>query len=568
MDSDPLPLLKEKHNSCIAELISINVFSKFKFPCLSANACTIPRFYGLPKIHKDNSVFRPIVSMSNAPGYTVSNGMKTVLDKVFPPRSPNIKNSLHLKKFLNTMVLAQDQILVSYDVFSMFTSIPLELVLNILHKHRAQIEKHLEFRNLRGEVYRVSFDCFMDMIHFVLEDCAVFCFNGSFFKQKKGLAMGSVLSTLFARIVMEDLVRTARRGLTTQPKFLFSYVDDTICAINRQAAHELLTALNNYDPNIKFTMEVQKFIHIKIDDQDFSFPGINFLDMTIFRDGCNLFTNWYKKSFASNHLVNYFSSHEKHTIFSTASSFILTVLRLSDGRFFHDNRARVVSILKSNSFPQLTIDSLVNSHYTLMKNHRPTPYNVSPNFPYKKSIISFPIIKIKRDQYTSLPLLNDNTPVIAQELQDFNNILHISSRPIRSTSFTGSRVKDGFGYSPEELHAPIVICLCACGAKILFDAPPMDESLLFSRTRLILTEDCMDDSHAIRFVFPYPTKCKSFSASLFVSFISYVNRDHLISACCEPERVWRGCIDRLVSLGHIGKLTPPFTPDRVRKLFS
>ena len=79
-----------------------------------------PLFYGLPKIHKVGFPLRPIVAFVNSPTYQLSKHLVFIL-------SPLTGNLLKIQVSFPILVkqhVDSDEILVSYDVVSLFTSIP------------------------------------------------------------------------------------------------------------------------------------------------------------------------------------------------------------------------------------------------------------------------------------------------------------------------------------------------------------------------------------------------------------------------------------------------------------
>lgn len=66
-------------------------------------------------------------------------------------------------------------------------------------------------------------------------------------------------------------------------------------------------------------------------------------------------------------ILNYLSQHDEKVILATVTGFIKTVLSLSDGSFFAENRKRVEETLRINNFPESEIIRVMNEHYTLMK---------------------------------------------------------------------------------------------------------------------------------------------------------------------------------------------------------
>ena len=74
----------------------------------------MPRFYGLPKIHKVNVPLRPIASFVNSPTYNISK----ILSKIIKPVMTNsfsVKNSIDFIDRIKDVVIEEDDILVSFD---------------------------------------------------------------------------------------------------------------------------------------------------------------------------------------------------------------------------------------------------------------------------------------------------------------------------------------------------------------------------------------------------------------------------------------------------------------------
>ena len=91
-----------------------------------------PRIYGLAKIHKQNTPLRPIVSTIGSPTYQLAK----YLTKLLPPHLGNtehfIKDSTHFINKIQEIKLNPEDILVSFDVVSLFTKVPLRDTLNII----------------------------------------------------------------------------------------------------------------------------------------------------------------------------------------------------------------------------------------------------------------------------------------------------------------------------------------------------------------------------------------------------------------------------------------------------
>jgi hypothetical protein len=80
-----------------------------------------------------------------------------------------------------------------------------------------------------------------------------FCYDGQFYEQTDGVAMGSPLSPVIANFFMEDFERRAIEQATHKPICWYRYVDDTfaIWPHGRERLTDFLDHLNGVHNNIK-----------------------------------------------------------------------------------------------------------------------------------------------------------------------------------------------------------------------------------------------------------------------------------------------------------------------------
>ena len=94
--------------------------------------CILPKFHGLPKIHKLDTPLRPIVSSCGPVTYGVAKELTNIL-KPLVGKSPHHINSTHdfveQVKYIN---LGPGECLSSYDVSALFISIPIDPALKVI----------------------------------------------------------------------------------------------------------------------------------------------------------------------------------------------------------------------------------------------------------------------------------------------------------------------------------------------------------------------------------------------------------------------------------------------------
>ena len=87
---------------------------------------------GLPKIHKIDLLFHPIISLINSPTHFLAKIIYHELKEIIKVPNSHINNSFELKSKLMNVNLVYDHILISLNVSSLLTNIPCDSVLESL----------------------------------------------------------------------------------------------------------------------------------------------------------------------------------------------------------------------------------------------------------------------------------------------------------------------------------------------------------------------------------------------------------------------------------------------------
>ena len=169
--------------------------------CLRPSATVCPKFYGLPKIHKPNVPLRPIVASIGSPTYALAKYLAEILKPVVGKTEHHVVNSKEFVTKIEQIRLGKNDILVSFDVVSLFTNVPVEEACNIA-KERLLSDITLSQRtNLSPE-----------NVHDLLKLCLTttcFQWREKFYEQTNGAAMGSPLSPVMANLFMEEFEKKA-----------------------------------------------------------------------------------------------------------------------------------------------------------------------------------------------------------------------------------------------------------------------------------------------------------------------------------------------------------------------
>ncbi|EFN65809.1 hypothetical protein EAG_00370, partial [Camponotus floridanus] len=163
---------------------------------------SLPRAYGLPKVHKPECPFRLIVSSVDSPLYQLALFLHKTMIKSFPTAHSFLENSFELIKKLENVQLDINYKLISLDVISLFTNIPIDLAIESVSNRWEYIEGNTDLPKSE----------FLLAVTMVLNS-TFFTFNNIVYRQLYGTPMGSPLSPIIADIVMQDIENRALNSI-------------------------------------------------------------------------------------------------------------------------------------------------------------------------------------------------------------------------------------------------------------------------------------------------------------------------------------------------------------------
>ena len=257
-----------------------------------------PIFYGLPKVHKEGTPLRPIVSSIGAVTYTTAKELPRIIKPLVGKSPHHIHNNQDIMEHLKGIQLGPDEVMVSYDVRALFTSMPIQPALKI-------IEKLLKEDTALQNRTAMSIKHIMDLLEFCLRS-TYFTYQGKFYEQVEGAAMDSPISPIVANLYMENFELRALNTSPNLPLMWKRFVDDTFVVMKKAHKEEFLTHLKSVDSNIQFTTEEPR--------PDGSLPFLDIL-ITPDKDG-RLDTTVYRKP---THTDQYLHWDSHHTISSKYS---------------------------------------------------------------------------------------------------------------------------------------------------------------------------------------------------------------------------------------------------------
>ena len=191
----------------------------------------------------------PIVSACDTETHNTAKFITKILQNYCAKTSSFVTDSTDfIKKINHHSINPEEESLVSFDVSTLFISIPVPVALQVIN---SKIFTCSNFTN----VWNVPTENFIKLLEFTITNC-IFCFNKKFYKQLQGAAMGSPVSPVTANIYMEHFESLSIPSSPTLIKWWFRYVDDVHSATRKDHVNKLQEHLNSIDPHIKFTIEL------------------------------------------------------------------------------------------------------------------------------------------------------------------------------------------------------------------------------------------------------------------------------------------------------------------------
>lgn len=348
----------------INELTKSKIISPSLGQSMKPKGTSIPRMYGLPKLHKPGVPLRPILSMVNTPTHKLAQWLATVLSPIRKAVCNfTIKDSFEFTDGVRAINIGNKH-MCSFDVTSLFTNVPLIETLNYI------------------EIIKTNFDIDFPMNFDLLKSLILLCtqnvqfsFNQKLYFQKDGVAMGSPLGPILADIFV-GYVENFLFSNQLKPDYYFRFVDDTFAVFSNEAdIPNYLKMINSVHPNLHFTVELE------------SNGKLPFLDVLVMKnnDNNNVSTCIYRKPTWSGLYLHFFSFVPCSFKRNLVRNLFDRARRICSDDYFDLESDFLYETLKSNGYPSHFID-----HYSRKPPQKETVFG-----PEKKSA------------YLSIPFLGD-----------------------------------------------------------------------------------------------------------------------------------------------------------------
>jgi len=370
---NPIKNIERDLNNFLKIWLQKGYINKQQFFKLRSSDSLLPKAYGLPKIHKNNIFLRIIVSSVNTALYSLASFLHKIIADSLEHTNDHTTNSFKIYNSLSGKIIRDTDVLLSLDVTSLFTNVPLDLAMNGIGNRWAHIKQHTN----------IPKNEFLMAIKFVLSS-TYFTFNNVIYKQTYGTPMGSPLSPIVADIVMQDLETECINKFEFQLTFYFRYVDDIVLASPKDKIEVIINSFNNYHERLKFTVEHEK-------DR-----SLSFLDLLITISNNIIYIDWFHKDSFSGRYLSFHSSHPWCHKIGTMYSLIDRAFLLSHPMFHQKNLKLVIELLLDNGYPVELIFEKMNARIKSLINNKRNPNiggsKVSEDHSNNKKFIVLPYI--------------------------------------------------------------------------------------------------------------------------------------------------------------------------------
>ena len=278
LDSDPSKAEKLKYTKFLKK--HKNCLTKKELEYLEKLEVKSSNFYGLPKVHKSSHInnkcknanssyssyveisdvndlkLRPIVAGPSCQTHRLSD----IIDILLKPYTKHVNCYLRdTINFLNTLPLTvkEETLIASFDVESLHTNIPHELGIEAINYWLDRYPQEIQ--------NRLSKEFILEGIELILKNNS-FYFDGTFYRQIKGTAMGTKFAPTYATLSIAYLEVKLYERLNTEfgeeftsyfKQYWKRFQDDCFIPWTRSETDldKLHFILNSLHSDIKFTKE-------------------------------------------------------------------------------------------------------------------------------------------------------------------------------------------------------------------------------------------------------------------------------------------------------------------------
>ena len=333
------PVIKQQNklkyflNKYVKPYVDSQVFTKIT----PSGSCS-GKLYGSAKVHKNNVPLRPIVASYGTAEYNLAKYLNQYITPIIPTEY-SVQNNADLLDKLASYKFSSDSKLISFDVVSLFTNVPLKEVIDLA------CDKVYSSNNTKPPY---SKDTFKKLLQFATG--GIFSFNNILYRQSDGLSMGSPLAPTLSNLFMGHLEQTFLQNDKLNLKFYVRYVDDILAIFEDDDHLSFFNYINKWHSNMKFTTEVGGKV-------------LPFLDIDLDVSSNTLTTKVYRKPTYTGLTLNFRAICPMQWKISVLSTLInRAYIVCSSWQTFHDEIGKLTKIFQNNGYPLYFIQKVVKQY--------------------------------------------------------------------------------------------------------------------------------------------------------------------------------------------------------------
>jgi hypothetical protein len=239
LDNNPLKETIQSVSNELNDMKKQKLISKELYNRIKPISCSIGKIRLLPKLHKPEFSFRPIINCKNQPTAKISLFIDLLLRKITEKAHSYIKDSQGLLLHCNDLIIEKNSILYSCDFSALYTNIDSIKCINTITHY---ISNLLNSKDLKLN----GFTKLLKLVFFN----NIFEFNGNYYKQIKGISMGIIcgptLANLYLMLLESQFIKIQR------PIVYKRFIDDIFIILAKELrTEEFNTYFDGLELNIK-----------------------------------------------------------------------------------------------------------------------------------------------------------------------------------------------------------------------------------------------------------------------------------------------------------------------------